>query len=115
LPGSGRSRQPDRWRRLLAEKIETIVKMRGLPHPDAATEAFRLIVIEHLNDPDPSTEPRVCAHCGVPDLTLTSTLPFGVGDRHAWLHRPCRDPWAAARRKAAIETWAALGIGGPAS
>ena len=31
--------ESDRWRRLLAEKIETVVKMRGLPRPNAEAEA----------------------------------------------------------------------------
>ena len=66
--------EPDRWRRLLAEKIETIVKMRGLPRPDAEAEAFRHIVIEYLNETHPNTDPRVCAHCRGPDLPLTPIL-----------------------------------------
>ena len=101
--------EPHRWRCLLAEKIETR-RMRGLPRPGAAAEAFRHIVIEYLNETHPSTEPRVCAHCGGPNLPPTSTLPFGVADRHTWLHQRCRGPWAEARRKTAIEALAAMGI-----
>jgi hypothetical protein len=32
------------------------------------------------------------AHCRGSDLPLTPTLPFGVGDRHAWLGIPERWP-----------------------
>jgi hypothetical protein len=102
--------EPNRWRRLLAEKIETIVKMRGLPRPDAEAEAFRHIVIEYLNETLPGTDPRVCAHCRGPDLPLTPILPFGVGDRHTWLHQRCRDRWADRRRAEAVATLAGMGI-----
>jgi hypothetical protein len=102
--------QPDRWRRCLAEKVETIVKMRGLPRADAEAEAFRHIVIEYLNETHPKTDPRVCAHCRGPDLPLTPILPFGVGDRHTWLHHRCRDPWAEARRAAAVAALSEMGI-----
>ena len=102
--------RPNRWRRLLAEKIETIVKMRGLPRPDAEAEAFRHIVVEYLNETLPNTDSRICAHCRGPNLPLTPTLPFGVGERHAWLHQGCADPWRAVRRKAAIEALAVMGI-----
>ena len=105
--------EPDRWGRLLAERIETIVKMRGLPRLDAGAEAFRHIVIEYLNQTHPKTDPSVCAHCRGPDLPLTPTLPFGVGERHAWLHQHCRDPWAESRRKAAVEVLAIMGIVDP--
>jgi hypothetical protein len=103
----------DRWRRLLSEKIETIVKVRGLPRPDAEAEAFRHIVIEYLNETHPTTDPRVCAHCRGPDLPLTPILPFGVGDRHAWLHQRCRDRWADRRRAEAVATLAGMGIAEP--
>ena len=56
----------DRWRRLLVEKIETIEKMRGLPRPDAETEAFRHIVIGYMNETHLDSDPRVCTHCGGP-------------------------------------------------
>jgi hypothetical protein len=102
--------EPNRWRRLLAEKIETTVKMRGLPRPDAAVDAFRHIVIEYLNETHPNTDPHVCAYCGGRDLPLTPTLPFGVGNRHTWLDQHCAQAWREGRRKAAIEALAAMGI-----
>jgi hypothetical protein len=68
---------PDRWRRLLAEKIDTIVKMRGLSRLDAEADAFRHVVIDYLNETHPKTDPRVCAHCRGPDLPLTLTCRWG--------------------------------------
>jgi hypothetical protein len=104
---------PERWRRRFAEKIETIVTMRGLSRPDAEREAFSHLVVEYANATHSNTDPRVCAWCSKPDLPLTPTMPFGVGERHAWLHQRCRDQWAEARRKAAVEALAAIGIRGP--
>jgi hypothetical protein len=104
---------PDRWRRLFAEKIETVVKMCGLPHPDAEAEAFRHILTEYLNETLRGTDPRVCAHCRGPDLPLTPILPFGVGNQHSWLHQRCRDRWADRRRAEAVATLAGMGIAEP--
>ena len=102
--------EPDRWRRLLSEKIETIVKVRDLPRPDAEAEAFRHIVIEYLNETHPKTDPGVCAHCRGPDLPLTPILPFGIADRHTWLHQRCHDRWADRRRMEAVASLARMGI-----
>jgi hypothetical protein len=104
---------PDRWRRLLAEQLEVVVKTRGLRCADAEAEAFRHIVIEYLNQTHPSTDPRVCAHCRGPYLPLTPTLPFGVGDRHAWLHQRCHQQWTERRRAEAIAALAAMGVTEP--
>jgi hypothetical protein len=51
--------EPDRWRRVLAEKIETIMQLRGLPRPDAEREAFKHVVIEsfELDAPENRSEP----------------------------------------------------------
>jgi hypothetical protein len=91
-------REPDRWRRALAEKVETIMQLRVLARPDAEREAFQHIVIEYLNETHPDIDPRVCTHCTGPDPPLTPILPYGVGERHAWLHRDCWGPWRARRR-----------------
>jgi hypothetical protein len=102
--------EPDRWRRLLSEKIETIVKMRGLPRPDAGAEAFQHIVTEYLNQTHPNTDPCVCVHCRGPDLPLTPILPFGVGDSHTWLHSDCWVPWRKRRQAEAIAALAEAGV-----
>ena len=87
--------------------------MRGLSRLDAEADAFGHVVIDYLNETHPKTDPRVCAHCRGPDLPLTPTLPFGVGDRHAWLHQRCRDRWAERRRVEAVATLAGMGIAEP--
>jgi hypothetical protein len=105
----------DRWRRTLAEKVETIMQLRGMTRHDAEREAFQQIVIAYMDETYPNTDPRVCAHCRGLDLPLTPTVPFGAGDRHAWLHQRCWEPWSERRRTEAIAALAAMGIVEPAS
>ena len=104
--------EPDRWRRRLAEKIETFMRMRALSRHEAEYEAFQHLVVERLNATHPNTDHRSCAECGGRETAAAQLLPFGVGDRHAWLHERCRDPWAEARRKDAVEALAAMGMRG---
>ena len=107
------SRDPDtgaRWRRRFEDQSIVVQRARDLSPEQAKAEAFRHIVIEYLNETHPNTDPRVCAHCGGRDLPLTPTLPFGVGNRHAWLDQHCAQAWREGRRKAAIEALAAMGI-----
>ena len=52
--------ESDRWRRTLAEKVETITRLRGLARPDAEREAFKHVLVEYLNDTHPNTDPTSC-------------------------------------------------------
>jgi hypothetical protein len=106
--------EPNRWRRVLAEKIETILKIRGLPRPDAEREAFQHVLIEFLNVTHPDTDPTRCAQCGGPETPDAALLPIGCGDRHAWLHRGCWEPWRTRRRPMAEEELTRLGVARPA-
>jgi hypothetical protein len=101
---------PDRWRRRRTETIETIITMRGLARPDAEREAFKHLLIEYSNETHPDTDPARCAHCGGPETSAATLLPFGWGDRHAWLHSGCLDPWRAQRRLKAEDGLARLGV-----
>jgi hypothetical protein len=105
--------EPARWRRRLAEKIETIVTIRGLSQASAKAEAFKHVVIEYMDETHPDTDPRVCAHCHGPNLPLTPTVPIGVGERHAWLHQRCWEPWSERRRAEAVVALAKMGIIAP--
>ena len=102
--------ESDRWRRVLAEKVETIMQPRGLTRPDAKCEAFQPVPIEYLNETHPNSDPTRCAHRGraeTPDATLK---PIGWGERHAWLHSDCWAPWRAQRRVKAEDDLARLGV-----
>jgi hypothetical protein len=102
-----------RWHRRFDDRSIVVQRARDMPPEQAKAEAFRHIVIEYLNETHPDTDPRFCAHCRGPDLPLTPTVPFGVGERHAWLHPRCRDPWTEARRKAAVALLTEMGITEP--
>jgi hypothetical protein len=90
------------------------MSLRNLPRVEAERVAFQIILVEFLNRTYPDTSPDRCAWCGKPETRGDVLLPMGVGARHAWLHSGCRDPWAEARRRAAVEALAAMGIGEPA-
>ena len=79
--------ESDRWRRALAEKVETVMTIRASQH---RSDALRSL-----------WPPRT------PDATL---LPIGWGERHAWLHSGCLDPWRTQRRLTAEEELARLGV-----
>jgi hypothetical protein len=105
--------ESDRWRRILAEKVEIIMTIRGLPQAGAEREAFAHLLTEYLNATHPNTNPTRCVWCGkleAPDRTL---LPIGVGVRHAWLHSICADPWRARHRAVAITELMAMKIEAP--
>jgi hypothetical protein len=101
--------ETERWRHLLAEKAETIVKVRGLERADAEREAFRHVVVEYADATHPNTDPRLCAWCSKPALR-TPLLPFGVGERHAWLHQNCHQAWGARRYGEVVRALAGMGI-----
>ena len=69
--------ESDRWRRTLAEKVETITRLRGLARPDAEREAFKHVLIKYLNDTHPNTDPTRCAHCGDPETPDATLQPIG--------------------------------------
>jgi hypothetical protein len=106
--------ESDRWRRVLAEKIETVMTIRGLPRPEAEREAIQHILIEYLNATHPDTDPTRCGHCDDPETSDATLQPIGWGDRHAWLHSGCLDPWRAQRRLKAEDDLARLGVARPA-
>jgi hypothetical protein len=102
--------ESDRWRRILAEKTQTITQLRGLTRPDAEREAFQHVVVEFLNRTHPNADPNRCALCGKTETPDAVLLPYGVGERHAWLHRGCWDPWRERRCAAAIAELSKLGV-----
>jgi hypothetical protein len=81
--------ESDHWRRVLAEKTQTIMMIRGLSRHDAEREAFEHVVIEFLNETRPNSDLTRCAHCCGPETPDATLLPIGWGDRHAWLHQGC--------------------------
>jgi hypothetical protein len=62
----------------------------------------------------PATPSDDCTCCGKPEAQLEILAPIGVSEHPACLHQHCRDPWAEARRRAAVEALAAMGMLDPA-
>jgi hypothetical protein len=99
-----------RWRRLFAEKVDTLMQFLGLPRPEAEREASRHIVTEYSNKTHPNTDPNRCAGCGKPETPGATLLPIGWGERHAWLHSLCVESWHQKRREQAVARLAVMGI-----
>ena len=102
------------WLCFFEEKVELVERVRGLPRLEAERVAYEIVLVEFLNATHPNTDPSRCAECGQAETPGATLLPIGVGARHAWLHDDCWAPWREARRKAAIETLAIMGIVEPA-
>jgi hypothetical protein len=106
---------PERWRRILAERTEIVVKRRGLPRPDAEREAFRHVMIEYSSETHRDSNPLRCAFCGRPQALGAPLLPSGWGARHTWLHSACWDAWRARRQAEVVTELAKIGIVEPHS
>jgi hypothetical protein len=98
-----------RRRREFEDRTIVVQRVRNLPLAEAERVAFDIVLVEFLNATHSSTPFDRCARCGKPETPDATLLPIGVGP-HAWLHSGCRAPWREARRKAAIETLAGMGI-----
>jgi hypothetical protein len=116
-PGSGAVRlddllnpPPPPERQAFEAEVAGVMQIRGLSRRDAKIAAFETVLFERLNATHPDTDPIRCCHCGgreTPDATL---LPFGWGDRHAWLHGDCWKRWRDQRRANAAHDLARLGV-----
>jgi hypothetical protein len=101
---------PPPERQAFEAEAARVMQIRGLSRRDAEIAAFENILLERLNATHPNTDPTRCGHCGgaeTPDATL---LPFGWGDRHAWLHGECWKPWRDKRRIEVEDDLARLGV-----
>jgi hypothetical protein len=71
--------ESDRSRRALAEKVETIMQLRGMPRDDAEREAFPHLLTDYLNATYPNTDSTRCVWCGkleAPDQCCQSASAF---------------------------------------
>jgi hypothetical protein len=99
-----------RWLREFEDRTILVQRVRNLPQAEAERVAFDIVLVEFLNATHPDTDPNRCAWCGAPEEQSDILLPFGVGERHAWLHRDCWELWREARRTAAIAELAMMKI-----
>jgi hypothetical protein len=103
-----------RWRRKFEDRTIVVQRVRNLPQAEAEYAAFDIVLVEFLNATHPDTDPSRCARCGQPETPGGVLLPIGVGERHAWLHNECWEPWRADRRTKAIAELTEAGIERPA-
>jgi hypothetical protein len=62
-------------------------------------------------DHHPSSSPvGHCAWCGQPEAGGAAVVPFGVGERHTWLHPHCWPAWHRRRRADALAALRSFGI-----
>ena len=53
--------EADRWRCVLREKSDLVMRARGLPEYESRCEAYGIVLFEYLNGSMLDTDPRVCA------------------------------------------------------
>jgi hypothetical protein len=87
-------------RQAFENRVDAIMRVRGLPRPEAERLAYEAALIEWLNATHPDTLSDRCAHCGELEEPGATLLPIGVGSRHPWLHRDC---WERGESGAGLE------------
>jgi hypothetical protein len=95
---------------LFEQRADLIETVRGLSRAEAERAAYEQVLITFLNKTYPDTSAHACAECAGPDTPAAQLLPFGVGERHTWLHQRCWAAWRERRRNEAIAVLAAIGI-----
>jgi hypothetical protein len=101
------------WLALYNEDASIAKRDFGLSTTDAEAVAFERCLVEWLKrNPAPPTPGR-CSWCRKEDAAGAALLPFGVGNRHSWLHRRCWPAWFSGRRTTASMALQAAGIKSP--
>jgi hypothetical protein len=98
------------WRCFFEQRADLVETVRGLPRAEAERAAYEQVLITFLNKTYSDTSPHTCAECRGPETPAATLLPFGWGDRHAWLHRDCWASWRAQRRVKAEDDLARLEV-----
>jgi hypothetical protein len=99
-----------KWRQFFADNVAAVLRVRNIPRSEAEKVAFANTVTAYLDAGHPNTDPNFCAHCGKREELGAVLKPIGWGARHTWLHDGCWEAWRTARRSAAIEKMASMGI-----
>jgi hypothetical protein len=94
-------------RQAFDDNVGIVMRVRGLPRPEAEQAAFENTLVDHHNATLPDTPSDRRAHCGRRSETL---LPIGIGERHTWLRAACWKQWRADRRAKAIAGLTEAGI-----
>lgn len=97
--------QVENWREVFDQRVAIMTVVGGATEADAQAAAFEQCVAEWLmKNPVSAGAPDRCAQCGLPGSSGGVVVPFGGGQRHAWLHHSCWPEWSAQRRAEAETT-----------
>jgi hypothetical protein len=95
----------------LFDERTAILQFEGrMIRSEAEARAVEHCVTEWLNRHPSSSPAGHCVWCGNPEPTGAAVVPFGVGERHAWLHPRCWPAWYRRRRADALAALRAFGI-----
>jgi hypothetical protein len=86
------------WRARFDERAGFLEHDGGLLRNQAELQAFEHCIVEWLNANPCSSPAGRCTWCGKPETPGAMVLPFGVGERHAWIHAECWPAWHQSRR-----------------
>jgi hypothetical protein len=100
----------ENWRARFDERAGFLEHDGGLLRNQAELQAFEHCIVEWLNANPCSSPAGRCTWCGKPETPGAIVLPFGVGERHAWLHSDCWPAWHQSRRAEATMALRTMGI-----
>jgi hypothetical protein len=98
------------YKALFDERAAILQFDGGMIRSEAEARAVEHCVTEWLNQHPSSSPAGHCVWCGNPERTGAAVVPFGVGERHAWLHPRCWPAWYRRRRADALAALGASGI-----
>jgi hypothetical protein len=111
LLGRGRSPfNPEEWLALFHERAAILEFDRGLTRPEAEARALERCLVEWLNQHPASSPADHCAWCGNAESVCAAVVPFGIGERHTWLHPHCWPAWHRRRRATALAALSLIGV-----
>jgi hypothetical protein len=109
----GRRRPPSNaedWLALFHERAAVLEFDGGLTRSEAEARALEHCLVEWLNRHPLSSQAGHCLWCGNTESAGAAVVPFGVGERHTWLHPGCWPEWHRRRRADAMAALNAIGI-----
>jgi hypothetical protein len=98
------------YKALFDERAAILEFDGGLTRSEAEKKAIEHCVTEWQNRHPLSSPAGHCAWCRNPASTGAAVVPFGVGERHAWLHPYCWPAWYRLRRADALAALRSFGI-----
>jgi hypothetical protein len=98
------------YRALFDERAAILELDGGLARSLAEARATEHCVVEWLNRNPAASPAGHCAWCQTPEAEGAAVVPFGVGERHTWLHPHCWPAWHRRRRADALAALRSFGF-----